>query len=162
MQFPTVKGSNLLRQEVTLPRDFQGEINLVFVPFYQWHQMEVDSWGKLADELEQAHSFLHYYELPTLQQMNFFSKTVINEGMRAGIPDPATRARTITLYINKAYFRSQLEMADEGHIYILLVDKQGEVLWQERGAYTPEKAASLWVKVKELIMVRTLAINASV
>jgi hypothetical protein len=162
MIFPTVKGSNLLRQELTLPRDFQGEINLVFVPFYQWHQMEVDSWGKLAKELEQIYSYLHYYELPTLQQMNFLSKTFINEGMRAGIPDPDTRARTITLYVNKAYFRRSLEMPDEGHIYVFLVDKLGEVLWLGRGAYTPDQAAPLLAKILELNLARSLVVNASV
>jgi hypothetical protein len=162
MIFPTVKGTNLLRQALTLPEDFQGEINLVFVPFYQWHQEEVDSWGQLAKELELAYPVLRYYELPTLQQMNFFSKTVINEGMRAGIPDPQVRARTITLYVNKAYFRRSLQMPDEGHIYVLLVDRQGAVLWSSRGAYTPQQAAALLAKVQEINLVRTPTVNASI
>ena len=52
MIFPTVTGSNLLRQKLTLPRDFQGELNVVFVAFQQWQQMEVNSWIPLAQELE--------------------------------------------------------------------------------------------------------------
>jgi hypothetical protein len=44
MTFPTVKGSNLLREKLTLPQDFQGGLNLVFIPFEKWHQVEVDSW----------------------------------------------------------------------------------------------------------------------
>ena len=42
MTFPTVNGSNLLREKLTLPRDFQGRLNLIFIPFEQWQQMEVD------------------------------------------------------------------------------------------------------------------------
>jgi len=45
MTFPTVSGSNLLRQKKSLPQDFQGRFNLVFIPFQRWHQAEVDSWA---------------------------------------------------------------------------------------------------------------------
>jgi hypothetical protein len=48
-----VNGSNLLREKLTLPRDFQGRFNLVFIAFEQWQQMEVDSWMALAKELEE-------------------------------------------------------------------------------------------------------------
>jgi hypothetical protein len=33
VQFPTVSGSNLNRQELEFPRDFRGALNLLFVPF---------------------------------------------------------------------------------------------------------------------------------
>jgi hypothetical protein len=97
MIFPTVIGSNLLRQKLILPQDFQGELNLIFMPFKQWHQMEVDSWIPLTKELEEQYKDLVYYELPTIQSRNSFSKMFINEGMRAGIPNPKTCERTITL-----------------------------------------------------------------
>ena len=68
---------------------------------------------------------LVYYELPTIQSRNSLYKMFINEGMRAGIPNPKTRERTITLYLDKTDFRSALGMLDEEHIYILIVDRQG-------------------------------------
>ena len=67
MTFPTISGSNLQRQKLVLPQDFHGNINLVFVPFEQWQQMEVDSWSPLAKELEDQFQDLYYYELPTIQ-----------------------------------------------------------------------------------------------
>ncbi len=126
MTFPTLKGSNLLREKLVLPRDFQGELNLLFIPFEQWHQMEVDSWMELVKELENQYSGLAYYELPTLQTRNVLYRTLLNEGMRAGIPNPKTRERTITLYLDKAKFQQLLNMPDEAHIYILVVDRQGK------------------------------------
>ena len=33
MQFPTVSGSNLHRKTLTLPQDFEGELNLVLIAF---------------------------------------------------------------------------------------------------------------------------------
>ena len=143
MTFPTVNGSNLLREKLTLPRDFQGKLNLVFIPFEQWQQMEVDSWMGLAKELEDQFDGLVYYELPTIQSRNTFYKMFINEGMRAGIPNPKTRERTITLYLDKADFRAALDMTDEEHIYILVIDRQGKEFFRARGPYSREGEAAL-------------------
>ena len=143
MIFPTVSGSNLLRQKLTLPQDFQGRFNLVFIPFEQWQQMEVDSWGALVEKLEEQFDGLVYYELPTIQSRNTIYKMFINEGMRAGIPNPKTRERTITLYLDKADFRAALDMTDEEHIYVLVVDRQGNEFFRARGPYNREGEAAL-------------------
>jgi hypothetical protein len=143
MTFPTVSGSNLLRQKMKLPQDFQGKLNLVFIPFERWHQMEVDSWNALAEDLEEKYESLVYYELPTLQSGGVLYKFFLNEGMRAGIPNPKTRKRTITLYLDKADFRAALGMADEEHIYIVLVDRMGKEFFRARGPYSLEGEAAL-------------------
>jgi len=151
MIFPTVQGSNLLRQKLTLPQDFQGRLNLVFIPFYQWQQMEVNSWIPLAQKLEKTTAGLFYYELPTIENRNIFSQIFINEGMRAGIPNQTSRERTITLYLDKAPFRHSLEMLDEEHIYVVVVDRQGKVFFVERGAYTSQLCERLSQTIRQLL-----------
>jgi hypothetical protein len=143
MIFPTVHGSNLLRKKLTLPRDFGGKFNLVFIPFEQWQQAEVDSWVPLIGKLEQEYEGLLYYELPTLQTRSTIYRWFINEGMRAGIPNPKTRERTITLYLAKAAFQAQLDMQDEEHMYILLVDRNGNEYFRARGMYDKESETNL-------------------
>jgi hypothetical protein len=138
MTFPTVQGSNLLRQKLTLPKDFKGGLNLVFVPFLQWQQSEVDSWVPWIVEMEAKYPGFVYYELPTIENRNIIFQTFINEGMRAGIPNPLTRERTITLYLNKAKFQKALDMTDEDHIYILILDNKGNILLRSRGPFTKE------------------------
>ena len=143
MTFPTVNGANLLREKLSLPQDFKGKFNLLFIAFQQWQQMEVDSWMGLTKELEENFNELAYYELPTIQDRNFLFKRFINEGMRAGIPNPKTRERTITLYLDKAEFRRALEMTDEEHIYILIIDREGSELFRARGALNRETESAL-------------------
>ena len=53
MSFPTINGSNLRRQKLSLPQDFEGRFNLIFVAFQQWQQMEVNTWVPLAEKLEE-------------------------------------------------------------------------------------------------------------
>jgi hypothetical protein len=143
MNFPTVRASNLLRQQLTLPDDFQGRLNLLFIAFEQWQQMEVDSWIPLVKDLEQQVEGLYYYELPTIQARNHFYQWFINEGMRAGIPNPKTRERTITLYLDMRKFRKALELTDEEHIYVLLVGQEGQVLYRLQGPRTRDTESDL-------------------
>jgi hypothetical protein len=143
MQWPAVSGSNLQRKKLNLPEDLQGERNLVFVAFQQWQQKQVDSWLPFARQMEATHPGVRYYELPTIQRLNALARTFINEGMRAGIPDSVARERTITLYVDKVAFREALDLPAEENIYILLLDRQGAVLWRAEGAFTPEAGESL-------------------
>jgi hypothetical protein len=148
MQFPVVTGANLLRKKITLPDGFEGDLNILFIAFQRWQQDTVDTWIPLAKQLEQAHEGVRYYELPTIQRLNVLAHTFINEAMRAGIPDPTARERTITLYIDKVAFRQALELPHEDDIYVLLVDRQGQVLWWTEGAFAPEKGDSLALTIQ--------------
>lgn len=141
--FPTVNGSNLLREKKSLPADFKGQMNLLFIAFKQWQQSEVNSWVPWINEMENKYPGLMYYELPVIEDRNSLSKWFINEGMRAGIPNPITRERTITLYLNKDDFRNSLDLRDEEHIHIVLLGRNDDVMHRERGVFIPETADCL-------------------
>ena len=150
MQFPVVAGANLLRRKLTLPAGFGGELNILLVAFQQWQQRLIDTWIPFVRQIEETHSGVLYYELPVIRRINALARTFINEGMRAGIPDPVARERTITLYVDKVAFRNDLDLPDEGEIYVLLVDLAGNVLWREVGAFSPEKGEALAEKLRGL------------
>lgn len=153
MKFPAVSGYNLHREKKHLPADLEGQVNLLFVPFWQRQQFDVDTWVPAARRIEAEIPALRYYELPTIQKMNFFAELFINEGMRAGIPNSLTRQRTITLYLDKNEFRQALEIDSESQISILLVDRSGEVIWRAEGRYSPEKEASLLQALEQTALV---------
>jgi hypothetical protein len=143
VHFPTVSGFNLDRQEFEFPRDFGGELNLLFVPFLQPQQEVVNTWIPFAQELEATFPGVIYYELPSIDEMPMLSRTFINEGMRAGIPDPTSRQRTITLYIDLAAFMKAIGAAGKSEVQILLVNRQGDIVWREAGRFTEAKRNSL-------------------
>jgi hypothetical protein len=143
MKLPIVKGSNLKRQKMIFPDDFAGEINLVFIAFLRRHQDLIDEWVPFVDQLAQENPNFHYYEFPTLPSKGPIYRTFLNEGMRAGIPNDATRARTITLYLDKRAFRKALNIDNEQNIWVYLFDKSGNVLWCTEGRFTKEKSEAL-------------------
>jgi hypothetical protein len=142
-RFPRVAGTNLHRDDIELPRDFGGELNLVFIAFEQWQQATVNTWIPLAQQLEREYPALRYYELPTIQRLPGLARTYINEGMRAGIPDSTARERTVTIYLDKAAFRQQLEIPDERDVHVLLVTRDGEIVWHTSGSFSEDKGQEL-------------------
>ena len=143
MRLPNVEGRNLSRQKMVFPDDFIGEINLVFIAFLRQHQDDIDEWVPTVEQLAQEFPGLYYYEFPVLPQKGFFYRTLLNEGMRAGIPSEATRKRTITLYLEKSAFKKALEINNEQNIWVYVFEKSGEVLWRTEGRITKEKSKAL-------------------
>ena len=141
--FPIVSGYNLERKEFQFPRDFGNELNLTIIPFQQYQQNLVNTWIPSLQELEKTFPNFIYYELPTIYEMPVLSRTFLNEGMRAGIPDQTARQRTITLYLDKEQFKSALNISSEDTIYLYLVDQDGNILWKITGEYSTDKFNSL-------------------
>ena len=148
MQFPSVTGSNLQRRELDLPEGFEGDLNLVLIAFQQWQQRQVNTWIPFAKKLEEVHPALRYYEMPTIQRLNALARTFINEGIRAGIPDPVACQRTITLYVDKHAFKWALHLPREDDIHVFLLNRKGRVLWRAEGILTRAKGESLVAAVQ--------------
>jgi hypothetical protein len=141
--FPKVSGANLEGRKFNLPADFEGELNLVLIPFQQWQQTWVNGWMPAAKSLMQKHPELRAYELPTLTQMSTLQRWWLDNGMRLGIPDKRTREMTITLYLDKPAFRKALNMPTENTIYALLVRRNGEIVWRSEGEWNEAKSREL-------------------
>ncbi len=155
MQFPIITTRDLNGDEKTLPADFTGDINLIFIAYYQWHQREVDSWIRTANQLEKEFENFQYYELPVVGEMNWFGQKQLDFWMRTGIQDRKTRARTLTLYVNQSEFRQQVGIDTENTIALILLNREGKLLWQALGPYSDETAQSLFNMVRN----ETTALN---
>ena len=141
--FPTVRAWNLNRRPLQLPADFEGERNLVVVAFQRDQQALVDSWQPAIDVLLDRYPDLRFYELPTIYRGNPVFRAWLDGAMRLGIPDRQARERTITLYLDKPEFRAALGLPREETIYLLLLDRAGQVVWRGEGAHTPRAADEL-------------------
>lgn len=148
-RFPTVTGNNLDRELVEFPRDFAGQLNLLFIPFLQQQQRVVDTWVPFARELEATYPGVVYYELPTIEDMGTLGRTFVNEGMRAGIRDPLSRQRTVTLYLDLEAFMRDLDISGRSQVHVMLVTDDGRILWRTTGPYEPQAADELLQAVDE-------------
>jgi hypothetical protein len=152
LNFPKVKGKNLLKRELNLPQDFGGELNIAIIAFDRDQQGMIDEWIPEAKKLRSRFPQLKYYEIPTIRKLPGVFQSFINNGMRKGIPDEDSRESTITIFLNKKKFLRELGIADEKKIYIFLVNKDGKIFGKWEDKFTQEKFAEVEKKVGEFFL----------
>lgn len=148
VRFPDVTGSNLEGRKFHLPNDFEGELNIVALVFFGNHQSMVNSWVSTASSLTQGNPKLHFYEIPTLTNDNKPFQGLIDGIMHSGIPDKTARESTITLYLDRRAFLKTAGLPHDRTIYILLVNRAGQILWRADGAFKAELGNALEQAIK--------------
>ena len=157
MKFPNVKATSLTNRSYQLPHDLDGELNLVIVAFKQWQQDWVDTWIPSLQRLAFEHKALRVYEMPTMSRFNALYRFMIDNGMRAGIPDNAVRAATLCAYIDIPPFAQTLHLPGYDSIYLFLLDRTGDILWRGQGPYDEAQLAELAAVVKRVTSTLELA-----
>jgi hypothetical protein len=143
MKFPKVTGKDLNGVSHTIPDKLEGKLNFLIVAFQRWQVRPIETWIPFLQKLVSTQPQVQFYELPTLKEYNFLSQWMIDSGMRGGIRDSEMRARTITLYIDKAEFDEALAISTENTIYLFLVDCDGNILWRDTGTFSEEKEVAI-------------------
>ncbi len=141
--FPVIAAETLRERKVRLPDELKGERNLLLVAYEREQQQDVDTWLAVLDTFALKPPAFAYYELPTISSGMRWMRAVIDGGMRQGIPDRAQRDRTITLYLDVDWFRTQIGTADRDDIAALLVDREGTILARWFGRYDEAAGAQL-------------------
>lgn len=131
--FPRVEGRSLHDEEVSLPSELEGEVNLLAVAFQRTQQSDVDTWIPLFRELEEKLPNLAGYEIPTISGAWGPLRRFIDGGMKAAIPDPLTRARTVTVYGDVDRVTEGLGLTGREQIAVVLCDRAGTVFWMTTG-----------------------------
>lgn len=143
MKFPTVTGTTLSGDAVTLPDDLDGDYNILVVSYWRYQTLDVRSWLPFLDRLVETFSPVRYYRLPVMWEFPYTRREMIREGIRMGCRDAATRDRMITLFLNVDVFNQSLGFDDTDTIRILLVDQPGTVFWFTEGRFKHAKGQAL-------------------
>ena len=141
--FPDVVGIDLEGEQVSLPGGFAGRRNLVAVAFERDQQAVVDTWITAVEPLLARDRDLRLYEVPTIYESSALFRLWINNGMRAGIPDPAARRRTVTVYLDRERFTTALAIPDTREVHLLLLEADGRIVWRTTGPADDQKLAAL-------------------
>lgn len=97
-ELPPLRGRALDGRAYEMPADLAKPYNVLVVAFRREQQMVVERWLPWLIELERRRGDIAVYELPVLSSTYRPVRRLIDGGMARGIPDPAARARTITVY----------------------------------------------------------------
>ncbi len=141
--FPSISADALNKKHLNLPKDFGGHHNLLLLSFEREQEKEIDTWSQLSKDLQKADASFRTYILPVFTRENVLYRWWENSSLRSDVNDPALLEVTIPLYVDKARFRKDLQIASEHQIVALLVDDTGKIVWRSEGPLTDEKKNGL-------------------
>jgi hypothetical protein len=141
--FPTVAGYNLNKDKVAFPSDMQGQTDLLLISFAPEQQKDIDSWLPVAQALQHTNFQFRWYELPISNKENFVFRWWQSSSIRSDQSDPETWPWIVPLFVDRHQFRQQLAIPNEKQVVVLLVNRQGQILWRSSGPMTLAKRASL-------------------
>jgi len=142
-RFPNLRARDLEGTALDLPLALAGDPSVVIVAFERRQQATVDTWLPWLSGLRQRVPGTEVYEVPTLSRRWLPARRLIDGGMRAGIPDPSTRRRTLTTYTDIHAVLDALALDVTDTIAVVVVGSDGIILWQALGEYDTVLAAEL-------------------
>jgi hypothetical protein len=124
--FPTVVGQTLEKKPLTIPTDLTGDFTLLLIGYVQNSQFDIDRWLIALDVTETRVSV---YEVPTIQGLfpQMFS-TLIDNGMRAGIPKPLWKG-VVTIYDDGEKIQAFTGNEKAANTRVVLLNDEGEILY---------------------------------
>jgi hypothetical protein len=141
--FPTITSYALDKQKITLPGEMEGETDLLIISFEPEQEKDVQSWLPVAQGLQHSNFKFRYYELPVNAKENFVFRWWDTSSMRSDETDPVMWHWIVPLFVDRQDFRKQLDIPNLKQVVVMLVDRQGHVLWRASGAMSEDKRASL-------------------
>lgn len=139
-RFPTVQGTSLSGDEVTIPDRFSGKNTLLLIGYVQRAQFDIDRWilGALQADVQ-----VEIVEVPTIAGMiPQMVQGFIDDGMRSGIPK-TDWASVVTVYEDAAKIIAALGNERPQSAYAVLLDKQGRIVWTSNIGYSATQVLEL-------------------
>ncbi len=145
--FPTVTGTSLADQSVTLPDIGRGAPMLLMIGYEQNSQFDLDRW---IQALDVAGAKVRAFELPTLPGMlpRMFSG-FIDGGMRRGIPEEDWLS-VVTLYADASKVAAFTGNEDGLPGRVVLLDKDGKVVFFHDRGFSLGTLKQMQSKLQEL------------
>jgi hypothetical protein len=143
VDFPPTTAWSLDRQKVTLPGGLEGQSNLLILSFALEQKKDANSWLPAAQALQHSNFQFRYYQLPVAERENFIFRWWETSSMRTDETDPVTWHWIVPLFVDRQKFLKDLDIPNEKQVVVLLVDRQGHILWRASGPITDDKRAAL-------------------
>lgn len=144
--FPEVMGETLTEKEVSIPEYFKDSKVILLLGYKQDSQFDIDRW---LIGLDQTNTEAKVFELPTIQGLfpRMF-KTVIDEGMRSGIPKELWGG-VITIYDGGSEVQEFTGNENPNNARVILLDKQGKVIYFHDRGFSVDSLNKLREVLKE-------------
>ncbi|MHB9130309.1 MAG: hypothetical protein ACYDBB_04345 [Armatimonadota bacterium] len=130
--FPTISGTTLNGNPMTIPDDVLGRVNLLVLGFDYDARFEVDEWAKeILGEYGERPDF-DVYVVPMISGVGAVMRQVIDTAMVRGT-SPEEQAHVLTVYGDLRWLQKKLEVDNPRQAQVFLLGRTGRVTWRAAG-----------------------------
>jgi hypothetical protein len=148
-RIPEVHGTSLSNEPVNLPEALQGKVGVLVLGFSRDSRAADSAWGKrLAADYRES-STVWCYEMPVLAGAPRMIRGLIVKSMKSSVP-ANEQTRFVVILDNEAAWKTVAHYGRPDDPYILVVDSQGNVVWQTQGVLTDAGYVALKERVEAL------------
>ncbi len=151
-QFSVVNGENLDGDTLTMPIDFSGELNLIVMPFDRNQQSSAINWLLTFQAIIAQHPQVNYYSIAALENLAPAIRFLVVQGLNVAVTDTEVRERTFVLFLeNQQSFVDALGDGDMSEMRVLIVNREGQVLWQYIGTFSETAGFQIQAAIDEFL-----------
>ena len=147
-RFPEVNAQSLANTDESIPDSARGKVTLVTVAFLRESQPQLDSWLEPFTGRYGGKEGYTFYEVPMISAGYTFMRSVIDGGMRGGIPREKHK-NVVTMYGDVEKYMNALNL-DSRFGYAFLLDQEGIIRWQGQGFAAEETLKELFETAERL------------
>jgi hypothetical protein len=148
-RLPTVATKRLDQQPIVLPQGLPAQRTLALVAFKSSQREEVRSWIRglrLAEDPSIA-----WFKMPVLSDPGTEQgRSEIESVLLARHPADIERSRLVPVFTDRDAFSRAAGLPDTEHAWVLVLDRDGNVLARAQGQFDQQKAQAL----RETVMAR--------
>jgi hypothetical protein len=149
--FPRLQGWDLIDNEIVLPHDVDHEYWLLIITYKRWHEDVIDTWLPYFEHMTRQFDRLKVYYLSMFKPRPPLMRTIITGYMKRRYASKAERLSHIMVYTDIEAFNSSLELPGTHTIYLLLVDRVGQVIWCGENMFDQQQFDSLNSAIRQLL-----------
>jgi hypothetical protein len=149
-RIPDVHSTSFADQAVNLPTDLWGKAaGILVLGFSRGSREAVTGWAtKIAGDYRTS-DVVAYYELQVVASVPGFVRGILLRSIKSSAPERAHK-RIVPITTNEAEWRTVVHYSQPDDPYVLVVDGQGNVVWQTQGEPTDAAYAVLKQQVEAL------------
>ena len=149
-RIPVVHSVSFANQAVNLPAELQGKAaGVLVVGFSRGSREAVTDWARRIAADYRTSPVVAYYELPVVASVPGFVRGVVLRSIKSSVPERA-RKRVVPITDQEPAWRAIAHYQNPDDPYLLVVDGEGDVVWQTQGKPTDAAYAALKQQVEVL------------
>lgn len=141
-QLPSLTAHTLTQETFSVPGGLPAQRTLALITFRGTQRAHIDGW---VEGLKlHADPSIAWVRMPVLNDPgNTAARNAIETKLLRKYPVPAERARLVPVFTDQTQFIRSAALDGPDHVYVVVINRDGEVLARAQGAFDPDKADKL-------------------